>query len=240
MFYWKRNTGEEAVLQQGMSFAEIGILTILEDHLITAESLTDEWLANRFRISSESLANGKRIASDSSDAEAVLRVLNLAFVRCDGGWTRKDLADQIESYRARSCINRKNALSSESQANRRRIAPKPLTDNRNTPPSGERATRRKTFVPDEVGHSITEQEFEDFLAVRKAKRAPLTRTAWERLKREAGLAGISLSEALGMCVAKGWTSIDHTWDSLKQGRSMSDAEIARLWGGAVKKEATYV
>lgn len=241
MFYWKRNVGEEAVLQQGMSFAEIGILTLLEDHLITAGSITDDWIANRFRIASESLANRSRIASESAEAQAVLRVLNLAFVRCEGGWTREDLANQIDAFKARSCINKKNASSSESQANRKRIASKPITDNRNTPPSGETRARatapRKQFVPEEVGLSVTEQEWQDFLAVRKAKRAPLTETAWARLKREAELANITLSEALSLCVSKGWTSIDHNWESLKKAHTPTPDEIGRMWVEAAERSA---
>lgn len=245
MFYWKRNVGEEAVLQQGMSFAEIGILTLLEDHLITAGSITDDWIANRFRIASESLANRSRIASESEEEQAVLRVLNLAFVRCEGGWTREDLANQIEAFKARSCINKKNASSSESQANRKRIASKPLTDNSNTPPSGEStrartresAAPRKQFVPEEVGLFITEQEWQDFLKLRRAKHAPLTETAWARLKREAELAGLSLSDALGMCVSKGWTSIDHNWESLKQPKKLTPEEVGRLWAEAGERMA---
>lgn len=92
----------------------------------------------------------------------------------------------------------------------------------------------KKFVPEEVGVTVTRQEFEDFIAVRKAKRSPLTETAWNMFKREAALANMSLSEAIGMCVSRGWISIDHSWESVKS-RPMSEEAYADLWARAAEK-----
>lgn len=241
MFYWKRNIGDESVLQQGLSLEEVGILTLLEDHFVVAESLTDDWIANRFRIASESLSKNSDIASEDTATRSILRVLSLAFERIEGGWTRKDLAEQVDAFRARSSINKENASrkrdASESQANRKRIASKPITVNRkpiervvgDKPPQPP-----KNFVPIEVGISVTEQEFADYLAVRKAKRSPLTATAWERLKKEAELAHLSLGEAVRMCATHGWTSIDHNWESIKS-RPMSPDDYAAMWARVAEK-----
>lgn len=51
----------------------------------------------------------------------------------------------------------------------------------------------------------------DFLAIRKAKRAPLTQTALDGIGREAAAAGLSLAGALSMCCERGWQSFRAEW-----------------------------
>lgn len=51
----------------------------------------------------------------------------------------------------------------------------------------------------------------DFLAIRKAKRSPLTSTALDRIKSEAGKAGITLQAALETCCARGWQGFNADW-----------------------------
>lgn len=58
---------------------------------------------------------------------------------------------------------------------------------------------------------VAEQSAKDWLLVRGAKRAPLTETALEGMKREAGKAGISIAEAVGICARKNWVGFDSTW-----------------------------
>jgi DNA-binding transcriptional ArsR family regulator len=61
--------------------------------------------------------------------------------------------------------------------------------------------------PDGVG----EQVWVDFLAIRKAKRSPLTATALRGIEREAAKAGISLGDALAMCCERGWQAFKADW-----------------------------
>lgn len=51
----------------------------------------------------------------------------------------------------------------------------------------------------------------DYLAIRKAKRAPLTETALSGLKREAEKAGMSLNEALTECCNRNWQGFKADW-----------------------------
>lgn len=56
------------------------------------------------------------------------------------------------------------------------------------------------------------QIVDDFLTVRKAKRAPLTKTALDRLTAQATKAGISAAEAVEICAIKNWQSFDASWE----------------------------
>lgn len=51
----------------------------------------------------------------------------------------------------------------------------------------------------------------DFAAVRKAKRAPITATAINGIKREAAKAGITFEAAITMCIERNWQSIRADW-----------------------------
>lgn len=72
--------------------------------------------------------------------------------------------------------------------------------------------RRPPGKPGDVSDSV----WADFLAVRKAKRSPLTDTAVAGIRREAGKAGLSLQAALIECCARGWQGFRAEWMEPKQ------------------------
>lgn len=62
---------------------------------------------------------------------------------------------------------------------------------------------------------VDAQHAADWLAVRKAKRLPLTQTAWSETKAEAAKAGVSVAEAVRMAAAHGWGGFRASWLSGK-------------------------
>lgn len=58
-------------------------------------------------------------------------------------------------------------------------------------------------IPDSLIH--------DFAAVRKSKRAPITETAINGIKREAAKAGMTLEQAITMCVERNWQGFNAEW-----------------------------
>lgn len=78
----------------------------------------------------------------------------------------------------------------------------------------------------------------------KARKAPLTRTAWEGVKSEALKAGITPAEAVRICAIKGWRGFDATWKwqgvaSASPASSDSrDDEILRLMAKDKQPEET--
>lgn len=64
---------------------------------------------------------------------------------------------------------------------------------------------------DLVTEGIPDALARDFLAVRKAKKAPLTATAWAGVKREAVKAGWPLVEAVRKATESGWRGFDASW-----------------------------
>ena len=73
-----------------------------------------------------------------------------------------------------------------------------------------RATKKPPVTP-ACPDDVDPDTYRDFLAVRKAKRAPLTATALAGLRREAAKAGMSLQDAMAMCCERGWQSLRSDW-----------------------------
>jgi hypothetical protein len=65
-------------------------------------------------------------------------------------------------------------------------------------------------VPD-LFEGIDQQVVKDFKALRKAKKAAITKTALDGIRREAGKAGLSLEGALRACCERGWTGFKAEW-----------------------------
>jgi hypothetical protein len=58
---------------------------------------------------------------------------------------------------------------------------------------------------------VSEQVWNDFIALRKAKRAPLSPTALSVIAKEAEKAAMHIEEALTECVTRGWQSFKAEW-----------------------------
>jgi hypothetical protein len=63
-----------------------------------------------------------------------------------------------------------------------------------------------------AAEGVNDQHAADWLEIRNRKKAPLTLTAWEALKREAKAAGISSAEAVKVCAERGWQSFNASWN----------------------------
>mgnify|MGYP000081221961 CR=1 FL=1 len=107
-----------------------------------------------------------------------------------------------------------NATASNNDATA--MPPTPTPTPTPTPIKGKSASAKRdkpasVTQPEDVSESV----WQDFLAVRQAKRAPLTNTALDNIRREAGKAGMTLQAALAMCCARGWSGFNASWEGVK-------------------------
>jgi uncharacterized protein YdaU (DUF1376 family) len=75
--------------------------------------------------------------------------------------------------------------------------------------------RRTTRKPLDF-YGLPEDLVEDWKAVRKEKRAPLTQTAINGVKRKAEKAGMSFEQAVRMITENGWRGFNANWDAVKE------------------------
>lgn len=85
-------------------------------------------------------------------------------------------------------------------------------------PSADAADDSKPLVAkDLIAEGVDPQVAADWLKVRKAKKAPLTRTAWDGVKREADLAGMTPAQAVKSATENGWQGFKASWLQGKTG-----------------------
>jgi uncharacterized protein YdaU (DUF1376 family) len=77
---------------------------------------------------------------------------------------------------------------------------------------------------------LSDQVAQDFLKVRKAKKAPLTATALALIELEAHKAGITTASAIAIATARGWQSFKAEWVSDNKHKSMADRMAEATYG----------
>lgn len=94
------------------------------------------------------------------------------------------------------------------------------------------STRKSTktlTVSDLVAEGVEQQHAEDWLTVRKAKRAPLTRAAWNDVKAEAAQAAIAPAEAVRIAASSSWQGFKASW--LASAKNASTSTTRRSTSG---------
>ena len=171
--------------------------------------LETDWVARRIRVGSEVVAT----------------VLQDMFLETENGWIHDRCDEEIREYhrmadRARANGKAggrpKNPVGSQSEPSRK------LTNN-HKPVTNNQVDIKRTSAP-VCPEGISLQVWNDYLAVRKAKRSPLTATALTAIEKEAGKAGWSLEKALSECAARGWIGFKAEWVDKLSTQKLSFAE----------------
>jgi len=154
-----------------------------------------------------------RLVRMRTHSESIAIVLREYFECRDEGWINLRVIQEIlkvgiksekasESAKARwSKPKDANALPTQSE---RYATQDTLPITQDTKPK----TQKNTVAPP-VG--VTESVWQDWLSLRKAKKAAVTQTAIDGIAREASKAGVSLQVALETCCARGWTGFKADW-----------------------------
>jgi hypothetical protein len=69
---------------------------------------------------------------------------------------------------------------------------------------------------------VAVQTWADFIVLRKAKKAPITKTAISRIVNEASKAGWTIEDAISECVTRGWTGFKADWVKSDSKKSASE------------------
>lgn len=159
-------------------------------------------------------------ARTREERQAVETVLREFFVLADDGWRNKRCDEELARYqdkrtKAQRSANARwsreaehtdgnaNAMRTHSEGNAHQT-PDTRHHSSTAVAVGKKAT---TDRPDDV----SEEAWQSFLTLRRAKKAPVTATALAGLRREADRAGLTLQQALEQCCARGWTGFKADW-----------------------------
>jgi uncharacterized protein YdaU (DUF1376 family) len=209
MNYYKRHIGDYYKKAGRLSILQHGAYTLIIDACYDRE---------QFPTLSEAI--DWAWASSKEEIEAVEFVLSRFFRKLeDGRFIQDRILDDLERYWANSATNKRIAIEREAKrreksTNREQVVNepppnhKPLTSNQE--PEKKKRIAPKRAEPTRPAE-IPENLWADFLAVRKAKKAPLTETALNGILSEAKKAGITLGQALTCCCERNWQGFKASW-----------------------------
>ena len=203
MHYYRHHIGDFLKDTGHLSNDQMGVyLRMLWKYYLDEKPLLDDC---------ESIAFAMR-----SDEKTVHLLLRHFFVLQDGGWRHnrcdKEIADYHEKKgKAANSANARwsNANPMRTHAGRNADAPvfdanqEPITNNHKP------ITIKKNTVAPPIG--VTDSVWQDWVKLRKERRAAVTQTAITGIEREARKAGVSLQAALETCCERGWTGFKADW-----------------------------
>jgi hypothetical protein len=148
-----------------------------------------------------------------------------------------DALIKIKQLGERSTVGQRmdNGCSSDGQPSEAKAKAK-AKETENSIPTEKNRTSRQNAVASlsPKPMEVSDGTWLSFLALRRAKRAPVTDTVMVSIRREAAKAGMGLEAALELCCLRGWTGFRAEWVQ-KQAPRMSAADraaetVARLTG----------
>jgi uncharacterized protein YdaU (DUF1376 family) len=193
-------------------------------HLSTIEhgiyrQLIDWYYLDEQPIPDETQVVIRRLRLGSDEVKFLENVLSDFFVLGKTGYKHKRIEVEIKDYQEQAEKNKNNGklggrpkktqsvisgLPDESQNNPNQ---EPLTTNHK--PNKEKSTVVAT--PEGVSDSV----WQEFKSLRKAKKAPITQRAIDKISEEANLAGWTLEKALEECIVRGWQAFKADWVAKK-------------------------
>ena len=151
-----------------------------------------------------------------------VRILLKTFFRYDDdlkSYAHQRIDDEIKKYqrKAKSAIAA-NKIRWESEKGLKSDAKHIPTNNQKPTTNNQQPTIKTSSASSLKPIDVSESVWNDFLAIRRAKKSPLTETALKGIKREASNAGMSLEKVLQLCCARGWQGFKADWvtDDIKK------------------------
>ena len=199
--------------------------------------LLDMYYLSETRIPEETEVVYRRLCAKTDDEKKSIDVVLSEFFIYENGWVHKRCEREILEYKMKVNRARSNGklggrpsktkvvISGNKEETQEKANHKPLTINHKPLLSDSDTPRKKKSVHEklELTHEIKaeiakvgEQILKDWEALRKARRAPITRTVWVGMVRESKAAGITLQESLAACCEYGWQSFKAEWWKNKQ------------------------
>ena len=206
MHYYQFNIGDYASHTRNLS--------LLED--LAYRKLLDEYYLHEHPLNGSITDVARQIGMKDYQDEVGF-VLKTFFTDTDEGWVNKRADRQIAQYASKldqasragkaSAERRRNAGSTDVQLTNNH---KPVTNNQELLTS---TSKTKTVAQSACNRpeGVLESLWEDFVTLRKAKKAPLTASALKGIEREAKKAGMNIEEALYECCSRGWTGFKAEW-----------------------------
>ena len=176
------------------------------NHLTDEEDLAYRRMIDLYYQSEQPFNDSSTVARRiKASVETVESILNEFFTyEDDNFWHNKRIDEEIAKYHGRlEQASRAGKASAEARFNKRSTSVQPT---KNQEP---RTKNHNKDIPPPEGVDVS--LWNDYLAVRKAKKSKLTETALKGLQREATKANMTLQEVIQLCCEKNWVGFEAAW-----------------------------
>jgi len=173
-------------------------------------------------------------ARSGGEIESLRRVLNEFFVQMADGWYNKRMMEEVakaehisssrrrggleKARRMRDAVRHAHAVLEQNISNASAGTPTPT-------PTKEKSKEKDTSPS--APENVSQKVWRDWLVIRKAKKAPVTETVIDGIRREAHKANLSLEAALQISAENNWSGFKASW--LEKIPATADAP----WKGAI-------
>ena len=160
-------------------------------------------------------------ASTQQEVEAVEFVLKKFFTLQDGQYVQNRIVEELQNYHSNAETNKRIAMEREAKRKEKNTLGarsvdepppnhKPLTINHKPITNNHKPDREKATV---VANPLTvdQQVWSDWLQIRKAKKLPMTETAWSQIQNEFRKSNLSDQQGVEYCCLSNWASFKTAW-----------------------------
>jgi uncharacterized protein YdaU (DUF1376 family) len=226
MHYYKFNIKDWTRDTAHLSVEEEGVYRRLLDHYYESE----------IPIPSETQPVIRRLRLAGHEESLGIILEEFFFLESDG-YHHKRCDMEISKYHQKAEVNRSNGKSGgrprKEQENptgfhvkpTNNLNHKPLTTNQEPEKNigdqqadAEPKSARRNWLKELVDLGVDEKSAKDWMAVRKAKKASMTDSALEAVKREADIAGMTFGEAVKTAAENSWQGFKASWINKDQAK----------------------
>ena len=163
------------------------------------ETLHETEIAFQLRLSTSELEETKDLFISKNFIDKHWNLLN---------WDKRQFVSDSSTMRVAKHRNKKKQVSNVSETLQKRPSNAIDTDT-----DTEQIQKRTTSVATPSG--VSDSVWQEFKSLRKAKKAPITQRAIDKISEEANLAGWTLEKALEECIVRGWQAFKEDWVAKK-------------------------
>jgi len=164
------------------------------------ETLHETEIAFQLRLSTGELDETKDLFISKNFIDKHWNLLN---------WDKRQFVSDSSTMRVAKHRNKKKQVSNVDETLQKRPSNAKDTDT-----DTEQIQKRTTSVAPPIG--VSDSVWQEFKTLRKAKKAPITQRAIDKISEEANLAGWTLEKALEECIVRGWQAFKSDWVAPKQ------------------------
>ena len=181
-------------------------------HLSPIEDIAYRRLLDAYYLSERPLNSGltsvaRQIGLRDYEQEVKI-VLDEFFKLTEDGWINARADKEIAHFKGKiEQASKAGRASAERRSNARSTDVQP-TNNQEPITINHKPKNTNTVAPPD---GVTDSVWQDWLKLRKAKKAAVTQTAIDGIQREADKAGVSLQTALETCCERGWAGFKAGW-----------------------------